>query len=191
MSEFKKLPLSSVCNHKLIYGSQDNIGEDIGIEGTYIAESDMKIKSSDIVDGIPFDICFDSFDNIECDGQQIAVDFAAERLHVLGFSLWCDVHSVIKLVYADGSTHCVKVPFIEWRCINEFEWFDIAAVGGDIKSHCVISSGKQSQPVYFHHIAVDIPNPERIKGIILPENFCLHIFSITLESVSTSKEENK
>ena len=191
MIEFKKLSLCSICNHKLVYGCQDKIDEEIGIEGTYIAENDMKIKTSDIVDGVEFDICQGKFDNIECDGQHIDVDFHANRLHLIGFALWCNVYSVIKIVYSDGTTRCVKIPFINWIHTYEFNWLDIASVGGDVISHAVIASGKEQNPVFLHHVSVDIPNTNKIQKIILPENFCLHIFAITLEKTITSTEEKK
>ncbi|MCH5164497.1 MAG: hypothetical protein J1F36_05720 [Clostridiales bacterium] len=191
MSEYKKLSLSSACNHKLIYGKQDQTNDKVGIEGTYIAESDMKIKTNDIVDGVPFDIECGNFDNIECDGQQIPVGFSAEKLHIIGFSLWCNIYSVIKIVYSNGEVHSVKVPFIDFEHTYELNWFDMASVRGDIISHGVIASGKQNNPVFLHHISVDIPCLSEIKEIILPENFCLHIFAITFETAFTSKEGRK
>ena len=191
MSKFNKIPLAAVCNHKLIYSRQENANANIGLDGMYISERDIKLKPNDTIDGIEFEFYFGEYDNIECALQKLGVNASADKLHIMGFALWSDAFSVFKLVYENGGEDYVTVPFIDWTHSYAFNWFDMSSVGGEIVSHGAMASGAQSRPVYLHHITVDLPKPDKIKEIILPDNFCMHIMAVTLETPITSKEAKK
>ncbi len=191
MNEFNKIQLKQVCNHQLVYAVDPQADEGAGIDGTYISEQDFKLGENGTVDGVDFEFGRGESDTIECNGQTLSVNASANKLHIMGFSLWSDVYTVFKIVYENGETECVTVPFIDCSHGYSFNWFDMSSVGGDIKSHGVIAIGEKSRPVYIHHIAVDLPSAERIKEIVLPNNFFVHIMAITLETSTISKENNK
>lgn len=190
MSETIKLPLGKLYNRKLVYANPP-YSDNYGIDGAYIAESDFKLGESGKADGIDFAFGKGEFDVVECDSQILNVDACADKLHIIGFALWCDAYAVLSIVYRDGTSECVTVPFIDWAHEFSFSWFDMSSVGGDVKSHGAIASGEQTRPVFLHHITVDLPKSDLIKQIVLPNSFFIHIMAITLEKSTASKEENK
>lgn len=188
MNKYIKIPLKAACNHRLIVAQQPNNKDDVGLDGLYINEADFKFTNNAVIDEVEFDINIGKYDNVECAEQAIEIDASADKLHVFGFALWGDTYSVFKIVYENGVEDYVTVPFINWTHTFSFNWFDMSSVGGNIASHGVIASGEQVAPVYIHHITVDLPKHDKIKSIILPDNFCLHIMAITLENVANSQE---
>ncbi len=168
MSETIKLPLGKLYNRKLVYANPP-YSDNYGIEGAYIAESDFKLGESGKADGIDFAFGKGEFDVVECDSQILNVDACADKLHIIGFALWCDAYAVLSIVYRDGTSECVTVPFIDWAHEFSFSWFDMSSVGGDVKSHGAIASGEQTRPVFLHHIVgneQEIPTLAEVRELV-------------------------
>lgn len=191
MNETIKLSLDKLYNRKLVYANPPAIDDQVGIDGVYLSESDFKLCESGNADGIDFAFGKGEFDVIECDSQTVNVNARANRLHIIGFALWCDAYAVLDIIYQNGRSECITVPFIDLTHEYSFSWFDMSSVGGDVKSHGAIASGAHARPVFLHHITVDLPKLDLIKQIVLPDSFFIHIMAITLEESTASKEENK
>ena len=75
----------------------------------------------------------------------------------------------------------VKVPFIDWvqPAKDNYEtrsWFK------DVKTVMKVNScGVLHHTVYFHESIIKLDSNKLIKRIVLPDNFLIHIFKITIE----------
>ena len=82
----------------------------------------------------------------------------------------------------DGEIEYINISFIDWAHKAE-RYGAISSLKDNIKTaRQVISSGVKTHLIFFHHTILDMNNKRKaIKQIILPDNFLIHIFAITLE----------
>ena len=163
------IDLTKHYNHKFIY-REDVESETRGLDGTYILAKDVKEKLEVTT----------RLDNISCDSQVIELNYAASKLHILGFAYWGSTNEFIDIIYEDEVKR-VKVPFIDWvqPSKDNYEtrsWFK------DIKTVMKVNScGVLHHTVYFHESTIELDSTKLIKQIVLPDNFLIHIFKITIE----------
>lgn len=181
---FYKLDLSMLFNHKLFYDEPLNGSlNEIGLENSYILRENNSLLKRKIFNGVEFNCESLDFDNVICSRQSIQINDSATKIHFLAISTWIDTIEFLKVIYLDGSSEYVKVPFINWtertgtNC--ELYYYDKEE---KIKTVCeAVTSGQIRRLVCFHHSYVDIKSDKLIKEIILPDNMLIHIFAITLE----------
>ena len=192
MGEFYKTDIKKFFNHKLFFGSSPQDCSGAGLDGVYIAKKDFKISEREIIDGTEFDFSFGNYDNSVCEGQRIKVSRCADKLHIIGFAYWGDTTDIFEIVLKDGSREYLHVPFPDWSHDHKDGWFFRTYARGNITSSISLrTSGELQIPVYLHHITADIPSEKEIDEIVLPDNFWLHIFAITLENTKNAKANNK
>ncbi len=178
---FYPIDLTPLSNHKLIYHNVKEAEEEIGLDGEYIEEKDLKIKPNDEIDGVPFRFTFGKFDNVQCEGQKIEINQSANKLHVLGFAYWGDTFDVLRVRYCDGTEEPLKIPFIDWAHKASEDYRDRAFFGKNIFSaRYMITSGKGDHLACLHHCILDLSGGADVKEIILPDNLFLHVMAITL-----------
>lgn len=180
MNKYFKLNLLDFCNHKFIYEKTVPQKDKIGLEGIYIDEKDLTIRSEDTVDGVEFLFNFGTFDNIVCDRQQIPVGINADKLHIVGFSYWGDTYDFIKVVYEDNVC-LLKASFADLARNYKYHLSDDFWNLNINTSLRIRGTGLSGNIVYFHHSIIDLEKDKKINSIILPDNFWLHVFAITLE----------
>lgn len=170
-------------NHQIVYDEvTDNIHE-LGLDYIYILKQNMNIKSEDLIDGIEFNFNWCGKDNIVCERQHISVtNVKACKMHIVGFSYWGDANEIFQIVYENGEIEYINISFIDWAHKAE-RYGAISSLKDNINTaRQIISSGAKIHLIFFHHSVLSINNRRKeIKEIILPDNFLIHIFAITLE----------
>ena len=120
-------------------------------------------------------------DNISCDNQVIEVNHKAAKLHILGFAYWGSTNEFIDIVYEDETVR-VKVPFIDWVHPSKDSYETRSWFGRDVKTVMKIKTcGVLHHTAYFHKSSIMLDSSKLIKQIVLPDNFLIHIFKITIE----------
>ena len=180
----KKLDLSLVCNHRLLYETAPTQSEKGGLDDIYILHSNLQWNPREIFNGIDFYFVFGRCDNVICQSQRLPVNFKAGKIHLISFAYWGDTSENITVFYTDGSEETVRVPFLEWS--HPFNETKQQIVYGDneittIKE--VPTSGAVIHKACFHHVACDLNSEKEIAAIELPDNLLLHIFAITFEKI--------
>ena len=164
------IDLTKYYNHKFIYREEKDI-ETRGLDGTYILAKDVKEKLEVTT----------RLDNISCDSQVIELNYAASTLHILGFAYWGSTNEFIDIVYEDEVKR-VKVPFIDWVQPSKDNYETRSWFGRDVKTVMKVNScGVLHHTVYFHESMIELDSTKLIKQIVLPDNFLIHIFKITIE----------
>ena len=103
-------------------------------------------------------------------------------MHIIGFSYWGSTNEFFEIIYQDGSSELIKVPFIDWLLKAAINYETIGWYGtNNTTVKQVLSKGSQINLINFHHSINKINNSKIIKEIILPDNFLIHIFGLTLE----------
>lgn len=191
MNEYYKIDLRDICNHKLIYDKDTPFEKREGLDGIYINLEDMHIHSAETFDGVEFDFNLKEFDNVICNGQSISVGMKADRLHIIGFSYWGDANDYLQAIYNDNDIAFVKVHFLDWSHRNMGSW-DEECASSKIKTvQQVISSGEMIHIIYFHCITVEFNGTKTLTELVLPDNFWLHIFAMTLEKAQELSDEKE
>lgn len=185
MRTFYKTNLQNLCNHRLVGDS----AIDTGLDGIYIDRADWRLTGAQNIDGIDFDFYTGEKDNVECDRQVLRVSAAADRLHIAGFSYWGETTEQFRIVYADGTSENVTVPFMDWAKSAQERYWSGEWDGGDIETvyHCV-SSGVAIHVIYMHRATVELHGKSPIEEIVFPDNFFVHVFALTLEK---NREDNE
>lgn len=164
------IDLTKHYNHKFIYSKECSI-ESRGLDGTYILAKDIKDKLEIIT----------RLDNISCDSQVVDVNCITSKLHILGFAYWGSTNEFIDIVYDDEVVK-VKVPFIDWVQPAKDNYETRSWFGSNIKSvKAVKTYGELNHTIYFHESTITLDSTKLIKQILLPDNFLIHIFKITIE----------
>ena len=164
------IDLTKHYNHKFIYREERDV-ESRGLDGTYILAKDVKDKLD-----LPTRL-----DNISCDNQVIEVNHKAAKLHILGFAYWGSTNEFIDIVYEDETVR-VKVPFIDWVHPSKDSYETRSWFGRDVKTVMKIKTcGVLHHTAYFHKSSIMLDSSKLIKQIVLPDNFLIHIFKITIE----------
>jgi len=191
MKDYIFIKIQNYYNHKLIAEidtlKNTNLKfECCGVTGSFLAPSSLP-NSFDVIttNNIHFqfpDKAVDKYDNITCEGQNIAVTFSpCSKIHILGLCEWGDFKEIVKLVFEDNSYEELTVSFYDWRKTGAI--FDF-----DIKMNCNIAlkaeeSGNSSSFMYIHYITCQTKYVnKRIAYLKLPFNPNMHIFAITLEN---------
>lgn len=180
---FKRINISDLCNHKLIYENAPSEEEMVGLDNIYVLSKDFDINKKLISDNFEIEYCSGLYDNVVCDLQKINVNSFVKRIHFIGFAYWGDTCENIKIIFDDGSENWVELKFIDWsqeykkmteshNPENEYKIKDV---------HVMISSGKMIHLIYFHDSICEIDENKMVKEIVLPDNLLIHIFAITVE----------
>lgn len=179
---YHKINLDKYNNHKFIYTSKPNSKKEVGLDGTYILKQDLNYQIEEKIENIEFTFSFQRFDNIQCNKQRIQINKKARYLHIIGFSYWGSTNEFFEIIYQDGSSELIKVPFIDWllKAANNYETIGWYGTNNTTVKQ-VLSKGSQINLINFHHSINKINNSKIIKEIILPDNFLIHIFGLTLE----------
>ena len=164
------IDLTKHYNHKFIY-SKDIENESRGLDGTYILAKYIKDKLEVTT----------RLDNISCDNQVIEVNQITSKIQILGFAYWGSTNEFIDVVYEDEKVR-VKVPFIDWVQLAKDSYETRSWFGRDVKTVMKIKTcGVLHHTAYFHESTIKLDSTKLIKQIVLPDNFLIHIFKITIE----------
>lgn len=181
MSSFVVMDLLKLCNHKFIYDVKPE-DESAGLDGTYLAAKNVPFGEETTINGIPYKFCFGEYDNVLSEGQRLSAGGFADKLHIIAFTNWGDTFDQIKIEYCDGSFEWIKLPFLDWSHKQQIFWQDVTSVRETVDTpFSGITTGALSQLVCFHHTMAEIKGKKKIDSIVLPDNFWLHVFAITLE----------
>ena len=186
MSVFHKINLDGLCDHKLIYDTPFVSQKECGLDGIYIDKGDVRISEYATTDGIDFRFVFGKFDNVVCNGQTVSVSARADKLHIIGFSYWGETCEFFRMVYDDGTEERINVPFMDWsHSVQEHApWMLCDKENIQTVIRC-ISSGAATHIIYFHHIVVDLNGCTALQKIVMPNNFFIHVFAMTVEDTAT------
>ena len=87
----------------------------------------------------------------------------------------------LDIVYED-EVKKVKAPFIDWVQPVKDNYETRSWFGRDVKTVMEIKTcGVLHHTVYFHKSTIKLDSAKLIKQIVLPDNFLIHIFKITIE----------
>ena len=166
-----QINLDKLYNHKFIY-SNETKNINAGLDGTYILRKD--IEDLNFYKG--------HYDNVVCESQRLLINDYISKLHILGFSYWGSTNEIFTIVYEDESIAYIKIPFIDWVSKSVVNYQTISLYGEAIKTiKQVKSKGTLKHTVNFHESITTISNNKKVKEIIFPDNFLIHIFKIKIE----------
>ena len=185
MNRFICLNLDSSYNHKMFYDKvPEESFEDFGLDNMVILRNEVDKLNMTEVEGIPFRISNVSKDNIECEQQKLQVNKKANRIHFLGFAYWGSTNESFKIIYENDLEEIVRVPFLDLNHRHKESEHVKAWYGNNVTTpKVVISAGNSLQMISFHHSFIDLYGNQKIKEIVCPDNFFIHIFAITLEKL--------
>lgn len=178
----KIIDLKQYLNHKNC-STINNPNIEIGVNGFYVA--DKKIHS-DLIQienhGITFDLygAENAFDNIICSSQKIDVNSTKKysKLALIGFSEFNNSFDSITLI-SENKSEKINFGFYNIFSIKaEFsDYNDI--ITNSLIDTLYLKSNTGSYLCYYISL-IPIPNSlETISSIVLPDNFDIHICSIT------------
>ena len=182
MSVYHVIDLSKHLNHRLFYDDMSGMKE-YGIENTFIYDYYNDLKCVEVIHNVLFQFYFGwSNDNIVCDNQEININHIVNKIHIVGFSYLQSNNTFFEVIYDDETSEKIKVPFISW--IESFsEGYERTSLyGNNIRTFkWYEASGEEKVVICFHHIVVELPKIRKVKKIILPDDFLIHIFGMTIE----------
>jgi len=194
MSEFLKIDLQAVFNHKAILEDKSLVSvtglTELGLGALKsFFKSSYYPKISEIVEikGVPFvfpNNNIDSYDNIQCAGQVISLPKGRySKAYTISFNEFVDSEDLLELLFSDGSKETINLHTICWGTAglknNRFTFINEIFGGNEGVLH-----GKSTN---MTDVGCTFSNLDIINGnlflseILLPYNPALHIFSITLE----------
>ncbi len=191
-SEFQKIDLRKIYNHKVFYEKVPTAGE-YGLDNTcFLLCENSFLKQSIQVNDVPFYLNLHDFDNVQCEKQAVDMATNFRKVHYLGFFYWGENFESIKLLSKDGKILEHKICYPDWTKIVQGAPTEIQKEYGysNLKpGFTLTSAGKEKRPLKFFHYTVDLGKEYEIEKAILPDNFFLHIFAITAErTVGVCKE---
>ena len=183
MSDFIKINLVSLVNHKLVYDLLPTEEKEFGLDKNCILKEDFKFKGEETINGAEFRFITGNYDNMSCEGQRLEVGMAAEKLHVIGFGYWGDICENLKVVYDDGSSEIIQIVLPDWSHSEKDDAMtQFLCREKEIRNaKIVLSSGRLKHLIYFHHFACGLDKNKIIKELIFPDNMFMHIFALSLE----------
>ncbi len=191
MSKQYKIDLSDYFNHRLVSDKKTRVNDNIGLDGIYIAENDLRLSPQDESDDIEFGFKFGAADNVMCEGQHLPIALCADKLHILGFAYWGNTKDVFDAVYDDGSVDELAISFVDWSRPAVPCWLDTEKPE-NISTYCkMLTSGNEEHIAHFHHSITALNANKTLKELVLPDNFWLHIIALTLENTSISQNGEK
>ncbi|MFQ9799693.1 MAG: hypothetical protein ACLR23_13055 [Clostridia bacterium] len=152
-----------------------------GVKGIHLLKQNFDGLS---VKGLEYDLPHHEgpipFDNLICDGQQIAVEaFVADRICFLGF---CELGTVSErvVVYSEKAREEVSMLFKTFHT-DSFQGLD--TIGKNVD--CIVASQAmgddgQKHNLYYWECPITLTHP--IVRIELPVNLSMHVMSILLKS---------
>lgn len=188
MRSFHCLDLSSMLNHKACTTPEQKGIGGLTVVGSSIPESYLPFDQPFQYDSIPFIMMKqEMLDNIELSGQRLELPrMRALQLHVIGTSSETDMCEPIQFEFERRHVHS---ELLELGCFSS--------------SHSVRNNECIIQAPYLHtrtnineriqpklwYTSLPLPRSVEINSILLGDNPCMHIFSLTIEVDSTSTKE--
>jgi hypothetical protein len=184
MERFETINISDYLNHRMIAPPGDfspgapcqHVAKDM-FDPKTLPPSSALINVDDVPHVFPDKLNF-KYDNISCEGQTIDIPTGAYRsIHILGLSHLGDHTEEAVLFFKGNVKKTVKISFIDWcygmRWEYEKRWisFKPAIIGNDTFA--------RSCSIYQCNIRFDFKG--LLYGMRVPNNPCLHFFSITLK----------
>ena len=83
---FKRINISDLCNHKLIYENAPSEEEMVGLDNIYVLSKDFDINKKLISDNFEIEYCSGLYDNAVCDLQKINVNSFAMQIRLAIFT---------------------------------------------------------------------------------------------------------
>jgi len=184
--KYNCLDLSNILNHKACSLKDSEEGGYLTISGSSIPEEYMPFNKVFEYNTIPFYLGKQSnWDNLELSGQRVFLsDTEASAIHVIGTSSMTDMEEEIEIYYKDTTIHTAPLKLSYFgtdpsKTDNEcFIQIPFLYSGTKVNS--------KIQPCIWY-TKLSLPVPSLIDSILLGENPCMHIFSITVEK-QTEKE---
>ena len=179
---FYNINLSRLYNHKFMYNDNPQVLEDVGLDNTYILKKDFINNNKSTFNNVSFLFSNQYYDNVVCDNQKIIINQKANKIHMIAFSYWGSTNAFFEVVFDDESKELIKIPFIDWVQKAKVSYETISWFGENVDTiKQVPSQGVLNNIVNFHHTITKIKTRKKIKEIIFPDNFLIHVFAITLE----------
>lgn len=180
------LDLSDILNHRACSLQDSEEGGYLTISGSSIPEEYMPFNQVFEYNSIPFFMAKQStWDNVELAGQRVFLpETEVSAIHIIGTSSITDMKEDIEIIYKNTTIHIAPLnlsyfgtdPF---NCDNEC-FIQIPFLYSRTKVNSKI------QPCIWY-TKLSLPTPSLIDSILLGDNPCVHIFSITVEK-PTDKE---
>ena len=185
MKKFETLDLSAIMNHKLVYDVPPTDEKEAGLDNIYILKEDNRLKEIEQIDGIDFAFRFGACDNVVCEGQTLGIGKRVDKLHIIGFSYWGDIHEYVRILDEKNREKQVQISLADWAHPSDEDTFTREFFKGEkiTTVKIVKSSGRACHLVYFHHCIAETGMKEPIRKLIFPDNMFTHIFAITLGAV--------
>lgn len=186
----KSINLNHLFNHKFIYHQEELEHTELGLDNTYILKSEISNNSLVGLNNVLFSLSNNYYDNIVCDSQELLINDYIDKLHILGFAYWGSTNTFFEIVFEDDTKLQVKIPFIDWVSKITINYQSRSWYGENIKTIKQIKSeGMLNHTVNFHHSITNIDSKKLVKKIIFPDNFLVHVFSITIEKPDSNRWE--
>lgn len=190
--------LKPCFNSRMVYPKNYKVtdGKYIGINNHFFTEENFKFGE---ISKAGVFACFERnkklLDNIEPESQIIEIpEIPCDRISVFGYGSWGFYKEKIKLLFSDGSIDYAKVSlyyvlgniqytigvsyFGERKMYSEYE-----NVFGQYKgvSHADGKVQEKDFSIYYCITELEIKG-RKLRQIVLPDNICVNIMAITLES---------
>ncbi|MBY7142467.1 hypothetical protein KFZ56_05110 [Virgibacillus sp. NKC19-3] len=177
------LDLSDVLNHKACsFKGSEEIGY-LTILGSSIPEELMPLKQVFEYESIPFFMAKQNiWDNVELAGQRIFLpEINASAIHIIGTSDNTDMEEDVEIYYKKSLIHSIPL---------KLNYFGNNPSNSDnecfiqlpfLYSKSIVNT--KVQPCIWYTRLI-LPEPSLIDSILLGENPCMHIFSITVEKAT-------
>jgi len=200
MNRFTQIDLNALYNHKaiakkdeiLIYNDNEKYG--MGRFKHFFKDLPCSMTEKEIqVSGIPFISPVypfgNIFDNFRCEEQTLTFqEIDCVRVHILGFSddVIGDLKDQMTLIFKDQSIeHSDLALFAFYNAgakeIEKQFKFDRDVLWGEKKAvlHCINNLDQQSLGLTYYSSI--IKTQKKLTAIRFPDNFFMHVVSITLE----------
>lgn len=173
------IDISNLFNHKIFYDYyEDHDEERFGIIGMGIHDDRYLFKSEiKVFNGINFIIKgeLSKYDNLICDGQEIAINNNYSKMFILGFNEFGNYADTFEFIDVDNNITKRNVFF------NGFNQVIEGLYENETNQYCKIAdsfkaNGYIATNIYMSKIDISLSD----RSVIVPVNPELHIMAITL-----------
>lgn len=184
---YQCLDLGDILNHKACSIQDSEEGGYLTISGSSLPEEYINFNEVFEHKGIPFLMSkYEAWDNVELAGQRVYLpEIEASTIHIIGTSSITDMEEDIEIKYKDTTIYTIPLylNYFGPRTTNSNN--ECLIKMPFLYSRTKINS--KIQPCLWY-TKLKLPKPSMIDSILLGENPCMHIFSITIEKLSNEKE---
>ena len=126
-----------------------------------------------------------NFDCIECNSQTIDLDdIAAKKIIIAGASSWGLFNEKFQLEYSDKTYEAIPIYLGEWSHPIEMHTRHMfeAETADYTKCNLLRKYRHRAGQAFIYYNVKELSESKEIRKIIFPDNICMFIFGITLES---------